>query len=76
MICNNFIPYNGDNSDDREYIMTKASGKGFIVGIFKTKVSNVNDFKQYLNNNPIDVQFYLNTTTTKIVSTSVIDQYN
>ena len=74
MVCNKLIPFFGDNYDDREYIMGKATGKGIIIGMFKTKVSGLSDFKEYLANNNIILQYQLAEPIVKTVDLTTVDQ--
>lgn len=66
LICDSFAP-TLQNNVERIYMF--ANG-GVYVRILKSKVASVGDFKQYLQSNPITIQYELITPITKTVDIS------
>ena len=65
------------NSDiDVESVQLWGNSKEFNVRILKTKASTVDEFKSYLSQNPITIQYELATESVKTVDLSVVDQDN
>ena len=74
MICNNFNVYYV--SDDKELIRPINGSDMIVINISTSKCNDLDSFKVWLSQNPVTVQYRLETESIKTVDLNVVDQNN
>ncbi|WP_294402662.1 hypothetical protein [uncultured Clostridium sp.] len=67
MKCDALPCFNGDGEDE-EFIICRANGDGFVIGLNKSKASNLTEFKAWLKQTKVNVVYERYTKTTEKIN--------